>query len=93
MIASHSLGKTFYPIYFCLYAIFCRLDSLACLSGEFIHKEYGFSINLKIQLMSSTDKSVLTMKISNFCRLQNFADFDIKIVLLSQNIFEGIAFC
>ena len=40
--------------------------------------------------MSSGDKPVLTLKISvtNFTRFRYFADFDIKIVLLSQNSFE-----
>ena len=39
--------------------------------------------------MSSGDQPILTWKISvtNFCRLQYFADFDIKIVLLDQNSF------
>ena len=53
------------------------------LNCEFIHSEYGFSRNLKIPFMSSGDKPILILKITvtNFCRLQYFADFDIKIVL------------
>ena len=40
--------------------------------------------------MSSGDNSILTWKISvtNFWRLQYFAGFHIKIVLLGQNSFE-----
>ena len=40
--------------------------------------------------MSSGDKPILTLKISvtNFCRFWYFADFDVKIALLSQNSFR-----
>ena len=56
------------------------------LNYEFIRREYGFLVNSKISLMSSVHKPILTLKISvtNFCRLEYFADFDIKIILLGQ---------
>ena len=59
------------------------------LNCEFIRREYGFSINSEIPLMSSGDKPILTLKISItiFLRFQYFADFDIKITLLDQNSF------
>ena len=51
---------------------------------EFIRREYGFSINLKISFMNSGDQPILTLKISvmNLCRFRYFADFDIKHLLL-----------
>ena len=54
---------------------------------------YGFSINLKILFMVSVDKPILTLKtsVTNVCRFQYFADFNIKIVLLCQNSSEWIA--
>ena len=50
------------------------------LNCEFIHREHGFSINLKISFMNSGDQPILTLKISvmNLCRFRYFADFDIK---------------
>ena len=52
------------------------------LNCEFIRREYGFPINLKISFMSSSDKPILT------CRLPYIADCDIKSVLLGQSNFE-----
>ena len=65
------------------------------LNCEFIHREYGFSINLKIPFMSSSDHPVLTLKVSVmcFCRFWYCTDFDIKVLLLSQNSFVWIGFC
>ena len=42
----------------------------------------------------SGGKPILTLKIlvTYYCKFQYFTDFDIKIVLLSQNSLEGIAF-
>ena len=34
------------------------------LNCEFIRREYGFSINLKISFMNSDDQPILTLKIS-----------------------------
>ena len=72
----------------CHLALFlCHILLFGCsgLKCEFTRMEYGFSINSKIYLMSSGDKPVLTLKISitNFFRFQYFADFNIKIALLS----------
>ena len=59
------------------------------LNCKFVRREHGFSINLKISLISSGDKPILSLKISiiNFCRFRYFADFDIEIVLLGKNKF------
>ena len=69
-----------------------RSSSLNC---EFIRREYGFSMNLKMSFMSSGDTPISTLNISvtNFCRLPYLPDFDIKNALLDQNYFEWIAFC
>ena len=55
------------------------------LNCKFICREYGLSINLKISFLSSSDQPILTLKISvkNFSRFRYFANFDIKILLLS----------
>ena len=65
------------------------------LNCEFIRRECGFSINLKISLVSSSNKLILIMKISatNFWRFRYFADFDIKIVFWGHNSVEWISFC
>ena len=54
------------------------------LNCEFICGEYGFSIYLKISLMSSGDQPILTFRISvtNFLHISIFSDFDIKILHL-----------
>ena len=77
----------------CYLALFlCHILSFGFsdLNSEFIRREYGFSINSKMYLMSSDHKPVLTLKIpvTNFFRFRYFADFDIKTALLSQNNFE-----
>ena len=60
------------------------------LNCKFIRRECGSSINLKLSLVSSGDKLILTSKIAaaNFCRFQYFADFDVKIVPSSQSSFK-----
>ena len=84
-----ALEKVLYHIVLFL----CHLLSFGSSGGlncKLIRRKYGFSIDLKISVMSSGDKPILTLKISfsNFFRFQYFADFGIKIVLLGQNSFE-----
>ena len=73
------------------------------LNFKLILMEYGLSINLKISFMNSRDKPILTepaltltetsLTVTNLCRFQYLADFDVKIVLLGQTSFEWITFC
>ena len=67
---------------------FCRLNPLAWIANLFAGS-MGFWV------MSSGDKPIRTLKISvtNVCRFQYFAHFNIKFVLLRKNSFEWIAFC
>ena len=51
---------------------------------EFMRREYGFLINLKILFIKLGNKPIVTSKLS----AQIFADFDINVILLGQNIFE-----
>ena len=89
MIALHYLEKDSMP-YFSMFLSHIFLFESSGLSCEFIHRQYGFSINSKIPFMSSGDKPVLTLKtlVTIFCRFRYFADFYITMVLLGQNFFE-----
>ena len=73
------------PYFFCLYALFYRLNPLAWTDNLFTG-----SIR-----MGSGDKPILTLKIlvRNVFRFQHLVNFDIQIVLLGQNSFERIASC
>ena len=50
------------------------------LNCEFIRRKFGFPINSKISFMSSSEKPILSLKISvtNFSRFSYFEDFDLK---------------
>ena len=79
-----------------IFRFLCHILSFGSsgLNCKFIRREYGFSIDSKISVMSSGNKPILTLKISvaNFSRFRYFADFDIRIVP-GQNSFARIAFC
>ena len=98
----HKLGDSFTLIWrkkdlchIVLFLYHILLSESSGLNFKLIRKKYGFSIDLKISLMNSGDKPILTLYVSltNLFRYQYFADFDIKIVFLGQTSFEWIAFC
>ena len=68
----------------CIFLFLCHILSFESLglNWKFIRKEYGLKTNLKMSLVSSSDKS----------QPQIFADFVIKIVLLAPNSFKWIDF-
>ena len=68
-------------IFLCSYAIFFLRAWIA--------------INSKIWFRSSCNKPILTLKniITDFCRWQYFAYFDIKVAFLGQYSFEWVALC
>ena len=74
-----------YIFLFLLHTLTSGSSGLNC---RFIRREYGFTVNSKISLVSSGGKVIIT-----FYRFPYYADFDIKIVLLGQNSFQWINFC
>ena len=64
----------------------CQILSFgySSMNYEFMRREYGFLINLKILFVKLGNKPIVTSKLS----AQIFADFDINVILLGQNIFE-----
>ena len=57
-----------------IFLFLCHILSFesSSLNCEYIRREYGFSINSKISLISSGNKPILILKIS----VKNFVDFD-----------------
>ena len=88
MIALHSFGKGFCAIFFWFYAIFCRLDPVTWIANLLIGNMVFWWLRNCHSLAQVVSKFSLWKSQS-----QNFADFDIKIILLRQNSFEWLAFC
>ena len=70
-----------------IFLFLCHILSFgsSSLNCEFIRREYGFSINSKISLMSSGNKPILILKIS----FKSFVDFDILQVQILKLYFQS----
>ena len=73
--------------------IFCKTETFNKISGIILRESYTKPF-WGIYVLP-IEKPIVTLKISvtNFCRFQCFENFDIKLLLLDQNVFEKIVFC